>query len=41
MSKKREAVHLEYLPVSAAKKLVLDVTEDLLSGTVVDAVTFA
>ena len=38
MSKKREAVHL---PVSAAKELVLDVTEDLLGGAVVDAVTFA
>ena len=32
---------LEGLPVLAAKKLVLDVTEDLLSCAVVDAVTFA
>ena len=32
---------LEGLPVLAAKKLVLDVTEDLLSCAVVDAVAFA
>ena len=32
---------LEGLPVLAAKKLVLDVTEDLLSGAVVDAVACA
>ena len=32
---------LEGLPVLAAEEFVLDVTEDLLSGAVVDAVAFA
>ena len=41
MSKEREAVHLEGLPVSAAEEFVLEVSEDLFGGAIVDAVAFA